>query len=170
VHGIVLNLFFLAAHEHFKCDGHTNWKASKQWMRKNLFDILMFAENPVDSLFDQVTRKFSTGKEAVETKHRRDERIRSMAAIIYGWILRSEQKWWQHPRWHIHHWQFQIHPIQNFKRWAFTRCCKCGKRFPWGESVCTESWNGTGPRWFRNEDRVYHMSCDTHEINKTCDH
>ena len=56
-------------------------------------------------------------------------------------------------------WQIQIHPLQAFKRWAFSRCSKCGKGFKWGESPCSEQWNGGGPRWFRSED-VYHGSCD----------
>lgn len=159
VHGIVLNLFFLAAHEHFKVDGSSNWKKSRRWLQKNLADILMFAENPVDSLFDQITRKFCTGKEAHQTKRTRQDRIRSLAAVIYGWILRSEQKWWQHPRWHVHHWKLQVHPVQQLKRWAFSKCKKCGRRFPWGSSPITDNWNSTGPRWFRGETDIYHADC-----------
>lgn len=35
-------------------------------------------------------------------------------------------------RFHLHHWQVQIHPWQDFKRWAFERCAYCGLRYPWG--------------------------------------
>lgn len=73
------------------------------------------------------------------------------------WKLKKRKGWRIHPRWHVWHWRIQIHPIQEFKRWAFSRCSKCGGRFKWGESVCSNNWNSTGPRWFRSED-VYHMN------------
>lgn len=128
VHGIVLNLFFLAAGEYFESTGHTNWKKARRWMQDNLFDILIFAENPTDSLFDGITRKFEIGCSEPYTKRKRDERIRNLAATIYGWILRSEQKWLKHPRWHIHHWQIQCNPWERIKRWLTKRCKECGSR------------------------------------------
>lgn len=152
VSGITLNLFFLAACDHFSSDGGTNWEKARKFMRKHLYDIIMFAENPTDSLHDTLTLKY--GNDTT-----REDRIRAMAAIIYGWILRADQKRWQHPRWHVHHWKFQIHPIEAFKRWAFSRCCKCGRGFKFGASVCTNNWNSTGPRWFRGERDIYHDDC-----------
>ncbi len=101
VNGVVLNLFLMAANEHFKCDGRTNWKASKKWLRSHLLDLLLLAENTTDSLHDSLTLKFGNDT-------RRIDRIRHMACVIYGWILRSEQRWWQHPRAHIWHWRLQI--------------------------------------------------------------
>lgn len=153
VTAIVLNLFFLAAGEHFESTGHTNWKRARKWMQANLFDIMLFAENPTDSMRDAVVRKFGCDT-------RREDRIRGAAATIYGWILRREQKWWQHPRWHVHHWRLQIQPLNDFKRWAFSRCCKCGRSFRFGASVCTNNWNSTGPMWFRGEKDIYHDDCD----------
>lgn len=155
VHAIVLNLFQHAAWEYFN-DGKNSgraWKKSKQFMQDHLYEILLFAENPVDSLHDGIVGKFGTPPH-------REERIHQMATCIYGWILRADQKWWQHARWHVHHWKLQIHPLENFKRWAFSRCCKCGKGFKWGQSVCTNSWNGTGPLWFRSEKDIYHDDCN----------
>lgn len=152
--GIVLNLFFMAANEHFQSNGITMWKKSKRFLKDNLLDILLFAENPVDSLHDSLVLTFRSGDEP-PTK----ERISNMAAIIYGWVLRADQIWWKHPRWHIHHWELQIHPIQEFKRWAFSRCCKCGKGFSYGSSVCSGSWNSVGPRWFKSEENIYHSDC-----------
>lgn len=67
--------------------------------------------------------------------------------------------WWRHPRWHFWHWEFQVHPIQHFKRWAFSRCHYCGGRFRWGESPLSLVWHGTGPRWFRSEEKVLHLDC-----------
>lgn len=57
-------------------------------------------------------------------------------------------------------WQIQVHQLQTFKRWAFSKCCKCGKGFGWGYSPSTGNWNSTGPLWFRSEQGVYHASCD----------
>lgn len=151
---ITLNLFFIATGEYFKSDGLTNWKKSRVFMQKNLFDILMFAENPTDSLFDGITRKFEKGCGEEYGDRARTERIRRMASCIYGWILRREQKWWQHPRWHIHHWRLQIHILQQLNRFLFARCHKCGRGFKWGESVIG-SWSGNA---------IWHDRCD--ESNK----
>lgn len=79
---------------------------------------------------------------------------------IMGYILRQRRPWYRRPRWHVWHWRIQVHPVQQFKRWAFSRCCKCGKRFKYGYSPTTNSWNGTGPRWFRSEPEVFHSECD----------
>lgn len=75
-------------------------------------------------------------------------------------LLREKRPWYKHPRWHFWHWSIQVHPVLTFKRWAFSRCCKCGKRFRYGEAPCTNNWNSKGPRWFRSEPDVYHSNCD----------
>lgn len=79
-------------------------------MRRNLFDILIFAENHLDSLHDSIALTFGNDD------RKSTERIENMAAIIYGWVLRADQSWWQHPRWHIHHWRLQLNLWQDFKR------------------------------------------------------
>jgi hypothetical protein len=135
VTAIALNLFFLAACVHFNKDGRTNWKKPRRWMQRRLFDIMLFAENPTDSLRDDIVRKWGTSTN-------RKERIERMASCIYAWILREERPWWKHPRWHIWHWKLQIHPWQKLKRWAFERCAYCGRGFKWGE-VVTGNWGGT---------------------------
>lgn len=160
VPGVVLNLFFMAASEVFNSNGFTNWRKARRWMQSHLFDILLFAENPTDSLHDGLTRKFETGCGEAYTKEARDRRVKSLASTIYGWIARTERRWWQHPKWHLHHWKIQIHPLQQLKRWLFSRCEKCGKRFAWGESPVSSSWHGTGPRWFRSEEGVRHCRCN----------
>lgn len=113
--GIVLNLFFLAAGQHFSALGKIDWDKSRRFMRKHLFDIMLFAENPTDSIHDSLTLKFGN-----DTK--REDRIREFASTIYGWILRAEQPWYHHPRWHFHHFKIQIHFIESLKRWGFSRC------------------------------------------------
>lgn len=61
-----------------------------------------------------------------------------------------ERHWWQHPRWHIHHWRVQVHLWGTFHRWAFVRCSKCGGRFRWNEGV-VGSWDGK---------HIWHFDCD----------
>lgn len=158
VQAIALNLFFLAALEHFD-KGHAEWKKSRpktdRFMREHLFDILLFAENPTDSLNTSIARKFGY------TEHRgeREQRIGEIAACIYGWILRSDRPWYKHPRYHIHHMRVRIHAITTFKRWAFSKCCRCGQRFAWGYCPTTSQWDAEGPQWFKSEKYVYHNDC-----------
>lgn len=84
-----------------------------------------------------------------------------LKAATHAFLHRpSRTHWWQlHPRWHVWHWRIQIHPVQDFKRWAFSRCAGCGRRFAFGYSPVSHSWNGTGPRWFRGERGVFHSEC-----------
>jgi hypothetical protein len=79
---------------------------------------------------------------------------------IARYILRERRRWYQHPRWHFWHWSIRVIPLQNFKRWAFSRCEYCGRGFGWNESVYTDQWDSDGPRWFRSERRVHHVGCD----------
>lgn len=88
----------------------------------------------------------------------REQQASSFFGAILGRMKRERRFWFQKPRWHVWHWRFQVHPMQQFKRWAFSRCSKCGGRFNWGSSVGTNSWNGSGPSWAGEKD-VFHMDC-----------
>ncbi len=99
VHGIMLNLMFLAAYEHFG----RNRKRAARFMQDNLFEILSFAENPTDSA--HTMWKYLYGRDERETQ---EDRIKSSASMIYGWVLRATRPWYKHPRWHIHHWRFSV--------------------------------------------------------------
>jgi hypothetical protein len=90
-------------------------------------------------------------------------RIRRLFRLHKG----LSRKWWQHPRWHFWHWRFQVHPLQKFKRWAFSRCHYCGGRFAWNESVLGLQWYGTGPGWFRNNEKIAHSKCHYEAKAKT---
>lgn len=89
---------------------------------------------------------------ATGSEWNREESLSHYANIIYGWLLRSNRKWWQHPRWHIHHWSIQFHPLQNFKRRYWDKCCKCGRRG--FKSSAYSDWNGT---------KLWHPECDQAE-------
>lgn len=158
VNSIVLNLFYLAALEIFKSDGKTNWKKARRYMQDHLFDILHFAENPTDSLRHSVVRFWGT-----DTK--RNERMREIAGCIAAYIMRDIRPWYRHPRWHVHHWRIQVLFLQTLKRFLFSRCCKCGKRFSWGYAPVTDQWDGEGPRWFRGEPGVRHADCSNPTSN-----
>lgn len=146
VQATALEMFRRAAYTHFGQD----WRKTERFMKRNLYAILSFAENGTDSMRDSMVRY---------VEKRKDDRISSFAAMVYGWILRAEQPWYRHPRWHIHHWRFQVHPWQTVRRFLLTRCCRCGKRFPWGATVCTDQWDSPHPRFLRGEQGVYHADC-----------
>lgn len=86
------------------------------------------------------------------------EQERALGFIIRAY-RRATRPWYRQPKWHVRHWRLQIHPLQAFKRWAFTRCHACGRRFQWGESG-VGTWSGDGPRWFRSE-QLTHMRCSS---------
>lgn len=94
-----------------------------------------------------------------EDEYFREQNAASFFGAIMGYILREQRYWWEHPRWHFWHWELQIHPAQTFKRWAFSKCCKCGKGFKWGYSPMSTSWNSTGPKWLKSEEYVSHADC-----------
>ena len=142
VHGIVLNMYSKAAWIYF----NGNRKKHKRFMNKNLFDILHFAENPVDSLYTKITGMFRIG---CGEPWKRDEALKEYASIVYADIMRKERKWYQHPKWHIKHWKIQFHPLQQLKRRYWDKCCECGKRGFKGAAM--SNWDGT-KRW--------HMECD----------
>lgn len=156
--GIALNLFFVAALEHFD-NGKENWGRSRhkaeRFMQRNLFEILLFAENPTDSLHTNICNIY----DGDVGPDKREERIRDMACCVYGWILRATRPWWRHPRFHVHHWQIRVSFVSNFKRWAFSRCQKCGKGFAWGYAPVSTCWDSEGPKWFRSEKYVEHSDC-----------
>ena len=104
--GIVLDMFSKAAWEFFN---HNRKKHSK-WLNQNLYEILHFAENTTDSLKDEVLGTFRIG---TNEPWKREESLSHYADIIYGWILRSNRKWYEHPKWHINHWSIQFHPFQK---------------------------------------------------------
>lgn len=97
---------------------------------------------------------------AKDSKEEREEHFLTLMVSVAVHILTDRRPWWKHPRWHFWHWKIQCHPLLKFKRWAFSRCCKCGKRFAWGYSPVSDSWHCTGPRWFKSEIAVHHCCCE----------
>jgi len=69
--------------------------------------------------------------------------------LVAAALNRHFRPWWRHPRWHIHHWSFQIHPLQALRRFLFERCASCGKGYPYGYSPIG-TWGG---------DETFHHEC-----------
>lgn len=75
------------------------------------------------------------------------------------WVIGDRRPWYRKPKWHVRHWRLQVHPIQQFKRWTFSRCAGCGHRFRWGYAPVSNGWGSSGPRWFQGEAGIYHGEC-----------
>lgn len=153
VRAIVLNMYIYAAKIVFDTTGKSDpgkmWKKAWKFVNKNYAEIMYFAENNRDSMRDAIVRKFEIGCKEPYTEKSRKYMIRHCASIIACDIARKTRPWYKHPRWHIHHWSLQIHPLQNLKRRWWDKCCICGKRGFKGAAM--SDWNGT-KRW--------HQECD----------
>lgn len=95
----------------------------------------------------------------VEDAKQSEEGLARLLALTLRYYKTRRRPWWQKPRWHVHHWQIQVHPLQKFCRWMWSRCAGCGRRFRWGYAPVSNSWHGKGPRWFRGEQGVFHREC-----------
>lgn len=142
--GTLMLMYRCAAFKHF----NGNRKKVDRFMRKHCVDIINFAENPDDCGGDCITGKFY---KLANTDLLSKDRFNSMASMVYTDILRKERKWYQHPRWHIHHWSIQFHPFQQLKRRWWDKCCECGKRG--FKTTAIGNWDGT-KRWHQECDKL----------------
>ncbi len=140
--------------------GDVAWRLDERRMDGALMSLAVgLATNPSDNL----QACFATGG---ETDHQVERAKRGAFHSLVRCYMSERRRWWQHPKWHLRHWHFQVHPVQNFKRWAFSRCKWCRKGFGWHEQVLGYSWDGGGPRWFRSETDIAHFDCD--KARKVC--
>ena len=124
------------------------WKECRQ--RLNGQEINHIISN-YSNLIDNLIPAFQINK--------KEDDIKTSLFTLYRNYKQMRRKWWQHPRWHFKHWKIICRPLQNFKRWAFSKCCKCNKGFKWGYSPCSNSWDSEWPRWFASEKNIYHHDC-----------
>lgn len=73
------------------------------------------------------------------------------------WQYRFHGRW----KWHVHHWRFQVHPVQHLHRWLFERCTECGHRYPYGYAPVSHQWDEPRGRWWRVTRRAYHHECSS---------
>lgn len=143
--GIVINIYFAVLVEHFKINKNVDRarKKTHKYINDNLSSILLFAENPTDSLHSSITNVFgsevadSTDERQRERKQR--QQIQSLVCAVYGDILRTTRPWYKHPNFHVHHWQIKLAPVQYLKR-LFQRCSKCNRHM-WREQR-SYNWHG----------------------------
>lgn len=130
---------------------HISWARDKrskltidEW-----WNMVNLAVNPHDNLRAVLVDPEESAKDKVER----------FCCCVMKAYLRYHRPWWRHPRWHIYHWEFQVHFTQTLKRWLFSHCAYCGERFPWGYSPTSSGGNSKGPRWFKSEEHCYHHHC-----------
>lgn len=133
--GTVINMYNTAAWQVFiyQNNGKPDRKKHDRFMRKHLFDFIFFAENPSDSLNDQINLNYGPEKE--------EERISHFTSIILADIMRKLRPWYKHPRWHINHWRLTFPLFRSWYRLYIERCDRCNQRLR-NNSVYTD-WNGT---------------------------
>lgn len=112
---------------------------------EELVECIMLAANPYDNLRSVIADAYSDMWET--------ERLLILVARCY---LRYHRQWWQHPKWHVHHWSIDIHFISKIKRWLFTRCDHCHKRFGWNETL-VGNWGG---------EKLWHQGCYHELVNE----
>lgn len=120
--------------------------------RRDVQTIDQLLISSADNLHSLVGQARTWGPEGIEGMER-------LLLVIIRLQRQLYRPWYRRPRWHVHHWRLQVHPLQHLKRWLFSRCCRCGRRFPWGYSPAALQWDGTGPLWFRSEAGVAHHEC-----------
>lgn len=87
------------------------------------------AEDPIFHLF--------TGDEQCSSRENAERLFGRMMRLYLG-VCRP---WWRQPRWHVWHWRFQVHLVQQFHRRFTQRCDICHERFK-GRSAFG-NWEGS---------------------------
>lgn len=143
-HGIVLNIYYVVLLEHFKGNHTSRRRKTNRYLNAHMAEILLFAENPWDSLHQGITCAFgeSLDPKASNFKLERRDRIRSFVAAVYGDVLRTTRPWWRSPNFHVHHWRVVFPWLRGLKRLLWDRCHLCRKTLGWNKSV-TSNWEGT---------------------------
>lgn len=133
-------------------NGKPNRAKHSKFMKKHLFDIMHFAENPTDSLHSSIWMKFGV-EEA-------NSRIGHFTSIITADIMRKMRPWYQHPRWHVHHWRFTFPLFRDWYRLYIERCSKCHQRFK--RQAAYSDWNGSKP-WCEKCNGTHHASVNPNQ-------
>lgn len=132
------------------------WRVWRKRLQPKYLPVLLsLSGNPIDNLRIFFERKMEYSD------------VERLFWIIARTLKTQDRKWWQHPKWHVHHWRLQFMPLFHLKRFLFSRCAKCGKRFPWVYAPIS-CMGDTGPRWFKGEKGIYHHECcgELRAVNK----
>lgn len=96
---------------------------------------------------------------AEDREDQRERRAMEVFTCVGRAVLRAHRPWYRHPRWHVHHWRIQVPMLQRIRRWLFTRCEVCGKRFGWGYAPLSRLWERPKARLFKGEQGLRHFEC-----------
>lgn len=130
-HAVLLMMYNRTVWEMLKGDTNFKSKAREKFIKKHLYDILLFAENDTDSLVSTLTSA---------TK----EEVAGVSGIIAADVARKLRPWYKHPRWHIHHWEVRFNFIHDFYRNYIQKCDSCERR----------GWKGGWTRRYKNHKSV----------------
>lgn len=97
-----------------KAHGKLGWQYGKPLTAAELDYIYSLATNPVDNF---QSRKISNY-----------DQFEEFFFSVWRCFRKFHRPWYKHPRWHIHHWKIQFHPLQQLKRRFWDKCEVCGKR------------------------------------------
>lgn len=162
--GTLLGFYEIVSHVYFD----ENWKKANKFCQKNLAHIMFMAENRHDCMGDTITGRWV--KYDIEVKKKKgvifdadlelrakltsSDRITELASFIFCDVARRDRKWWQHPRWHIHHWQVRFNFLHSFYRRYFERCSICREGFKGSSNVYTD-WDNK-KKWCGKCDELNH--------------
>lgn len=120
-----------------KAMGKKGWQYGNPLSAKELDAIYNLATNPVDNVQSTVTSiKNADG-------------FKEFFLTVWRVYRRFKRPWYKHPRWHMHHWSIQFHPLQRLKRLFWDKCSVCGKRGFKGSAM--GDWYGK---------KIWHQECD----------
>jgi hypothetical protein len=115
--------------------GKEVWQYGKPMSNHDLQYVYQLATNPIDNFQNY--------------KNNTLEEFETFVRLIYKAYCAYKRPWYKHPRWHIHHWRIQFHPLQQLKRRYWDKCAICGKRGFKGSAH--SDWDGK---------RLWHSECD----------
>jgi hypothetical protein len=83
-----------------------------------------------------------------------------------GTVCTRDTNW----RWHFDHWEYQIHPVQKWRRRIMTRCAECGGRSTKKDPVnCSLQWENDEVPWWYPEPGLYHQTCSSKARARTAE-
>jgi hypothetical protein len=84
-------------------------------------------------------------------------------ALVTVWHRGRDEDCTRRSGWrlHLHHWRFQVHPLQKLRRRLLTRCTGCGGRSTYERPVnIRREWPESRPPWWRGEAGLSHIRCE----------
>ena len=127
--GYALAIMVLTFIDRWSLQPKRAWRRRSEW--KAQLRILRLAERATLNSIDNVLEA---------------ETVESFVKWLARIYRRDIRPWWQHPRWHVHHWKINFDIARNVKR-MFQRCATCRKPLGFGCSPLSD-------------DRgLHHMNC-----------